>query len=86
MKTIPVSLKEKSYFVFVNGATPFQIPSSARKSLASASRLVILTDARLAGSHLKEVRTILKGINPRTETIIIPSGEKEKFLSERFAK
>ncbi|MDO8643454.1 MAG: 3-dehydroquinate synthase, partial [bacterium] len=80
MKTIQVPLKEKSYFVFVNGATPFQIPSSVRKILAAASRLVILTDSRLAGSHLKEVRAVLKKINPLTDAIIIPSGEKEKNL------
>lgn len=79
MKTVHVDLSNAPYPIHV-----FKDESDwgpLLQSLISASRVIILTNARVARLYLPVLKRALSKIKVRVETILLPDGERYKNLS-----
>ncbi|MDO8462005.1 MAG: 3-dehydroquinate synthase, partial [Deltaproteobacteria bacterium] len=76
MKEIVINLGSRSYPVFIGKDLFSPLPRKAKKILAAASRVVLVTHPQLARLYGRK----LKFGGQKVETLLVSSGERTKSL------
>ncbi len=80
VRTVPVALGSRSYEIAI-GPGMIAAAGDALKQLAPAARCAVVTDATVAGLHLRALASGFASAGMALDEIIIPAGEASKSFT-----